>query len=98
MITSCQNGNRNNETPDFEGGIVISRSSDKNNAQKANQQLNGEFYKEENSSMADTKTEDANKKINEELESGKPSKGVDPDNYLANSENSLVTKGIQKKK
>ncbi|WP_426895909.1 hypothetical protein [Rossellomorea vietnamensis] len=48
--------------------------------------------------MADTKTEDANKKINEELESGKPSKGVDPDNYLANSENSLVTKGIQKKK
>jgi hypothetical protein len=78
--------------------IVISRSSDKNNAQKANQQLNGEFYKEENSSIADTKTENANKKINEELENGKPSKGVDPDNYLANSESSLVTKGIQKKK
>ncbi|MGM0844676.1 MAG: hypothetical protein ACQEUT_06835 [Bacillota bacterium] len=78
--------------------IVISDLNEKSNAQKANQQLNDEFYKKESVDMEGSKTEKANKKIKDRLENGEHSKGVDPEHYLANNGNSLVTKGIQKKK
>ncbi|MGF2615821.1 hypothetical protein FZC84_07035 [Rossellomorea vietnamensis] len=82
----------------FEEVIAISDKRDRTNVQKANQQLNDRFYQEENSNTAESKTEKANKEIHERLESGESSKGVDPDRYLANNENSLVTEGVKKKK
>ncbi|WP_456271406.1 hypothetical protein [Bacillus sp. AK031] len=66
-------------------------------AENANQKLNQEFYSDENHHASNSKTEKANKKLQERLESGEPSKGVNPDQYLNNNENSLVTKGQEKK-
>ncbi|WP_409253878.1 hypothetical protein V1502_08265 [Bacillus sp. SCS-153A] len=76
----------------------MSHSHKKSESQKANEKLNEEFYSDENSEIEETSTEKANKKIMERLESGEPSKGVDPDHYLANNENSLVLKGKDRKK
>jgi hypothetical protein len=75
----------------------MSHTDKKSESQKANEKLNREFYREENPTIEETKTEEANKKIKDRLESGEPSKGINPDHYLANNENSLVTKGNNKK-
>jgi hypothetical protein len=70
----------------------------KSKSQQANEKLDQEFYDEENSKVEESATEKANRKIKDRLESGEPSKGVDPDHYLANNGNSLVTKGRDKKR
>jgi hypothetical protein len=62
----------------------------------ANQKLNQEFYGG-NSKTSNSKAQIANEKLQKRLESGEPSKGVNPDHYLTNNENSLVTKGHEKK-
>lgn len=76
----------------------MSHSREKSESQKANEKLNQEFYSEENSRIEETSTEKANQKIKDRLENGEPSKGVNPDHYLANNGNSLVLKGKDKKK
>jgi hypothetical protein len=63
----------------------------------ANHKLNEKFYSDENSQASNSKAENANDKLQERLESGEPSKGVNPDHYLNNNDNSLVTKGQEKK-
>ncbi|WP_421384831.1 hypothetical protein ACOJQI_08685 [Bacillus salacetis] len=70
---------------------------EKSDSQRANEKINQELYEEENTRTEESGTESANKKIRERLESGEPSKGVNPDHYLANNENSLVTRGEKKK-
>jgi hypothetical protein len=98
MITSRVKG----ETPKmssllWRGGNALNFVN-KSNSQQANEKLNQEFYEEENTKGEETATEKANRKIKDRLESGEPSKGVDPDHYLANNENSLVTRGMEKKR
>ncbi|RIW28781.1 hypothetical protein D3H55_21015 [Bacillus salacetis] len=71
----------------------MSGNQERSESVNANEKLNRELDGKNSQSAEGTSTEKANKRIMERLESGETSKGVDPDHYLANSQNSLVTRG-----
>jgi hypothetical protein len=76
----------------------MSRYYKNSESKNANEKLNEELEIQDDSNPNDSQTEKANKEIMDRLESGEPSKGVDPDHYFANIENSHVTKGKNKKR